>query len=242
MAMTLHERLLVISPHLDDAVLSCGLLLATRPAALVCTVFAGAPSNNMTTDWDQASGFPDAFTAMSTRKTEDVHALALLGAHPIHLPFRDAQYHQSPPLDSLAAALAQTVTKVDPVTVVIPLGLFHSDHKLVADACLAMLRGIPAPSMYVYEDVPYRRIPGVVQSRLGELARRGYAATPEENLGAQADARHRQMKQAAIGAYESQLRAFGPDGRAGLVAPERYWQLRDKGRTAGMGEWRSNAI
>lgn len=37
------DRLLVVSPHLDDAVLSCGCWLASRPGAAVVTVFAGRP-------------------------------------------------------------------------------------------------------------------------------------------------------------------------------------------------------
>jgi LmbE family N-acetylglucosaminyl deacetylase len=35
------QRLLVVSPHCDDAVLSCGSLLETHPGSAVVTVFAG---------------------------------------------------------------------------------------------------------------------------------------------------------------------------------------------------------
>jgi hypothetical protein len=38
------SQLVVISPRLDDRVLSCGELLATRPGAVRITAFAGRPS------------------------------------------------------------------------------------------------------------------------------------------------------------------------------------------------------
>jgi len=53
--------MLVVSPHLDDAVLSCGRLLAGRPGSVVATVFAGVPSRpDQCTDWtaDAASPAP----------------------------------------------------------------------------------------------------------------------------------------------------------------------------------------
>jgi LmbE family N-acetylglucosaminyl deacetylase len=217
----------VISPHLDDAVLSCGLLLAANPAAVVCTVFTAPPRENTLTDWDRASGFADAFEAMRARKAEDIRALALVNAHPLHLSFRDAQYHSSPSQDSLVAALSHTFAAVEPTTTLIPLGLFHSDHVLVAQACLSVMQRFRHVPIHAYEDVPYRRMPGVVQTRLSELAERGYLANPADDFDAEPGSRddHQQIKQAAVGVYRSQLRAFGPDARAGLMSPERYWRL-----------------
>lgn len=239
--MNAQSRLLVISPHLDDAVLSCGLLLAANPEAVVCTVFTARPEKNQSTDWDRASGFADAFEAIEARKAEDVRALTLLGARAFHLPFCDAQYHSSPSHETLVAALGRALVEMKPATVVIPLGLFHSDHKLVANACLALMEEHShrqhqpqRMSMYAYEDVPYRNMQGVVQTRLAELAGCGYEVCPADELMT-ASAAHdeqeqmkQQKKRAAIAAYESQLRAFGPDGLAGLVSPERYWRLQDK--------------
>lgn len=80
--MESHTRLLVVAPHLDDGVLSCGLSLAAHPAAVVCTAFAAPPEENMTTDWDRHAGFADAFEAMQARNAEDLRALALVRAHP----------------------------------------------------------------------------------------------------------------------------------------------------------------
>ncbi|MDR5780666.1 PIG-L family deacetylase [Caballeronia sp. LZ065] len=86
------RRLLVISPHLDDAVFSCGALLAAGTDALVCTVFAGTPEMPMVTGWDTACGFSDAHQAMEARRAEDIAALEILGARARHLSFLDSQY------------------------------------------------------------------------------------------------------------------------------------------------------
>ena len=37
------DSVVVLSPHLDDAVLGCGRLLSAHPGATVVTVYAGAP-------------------------------------------------------------------------------------------------------------------------------------------------------------------------------------------------------
>nr|WP_184246066.1 PIG-L family deacetylase [Paraburkholderia atlantica] len=223
--MESNQRLLVISPHLDDAVLSCGLLLAAHPGTVVCTVFTAPPAENITTDWDRAAGFADAFEAMRTRQAEDREALGLLSALPVHLLFRDAQYHASPGADELMTALSQIVAHAKPTRVLMPLGLFHSDHVMVANACLALMRRQPATRFIAYEDVPYRRMSGVVQERLCDLAKRGYAADAPHALDVPGTTQHERMKRAALDAYRSQLRAFGPEGQASLFSPERYWQL-----------------
>ncbi|MGF6612795.1 LmbE family N-acetylglucosaminyl deacetylase [Paraburkholderia sp. WSM4175] len=223
--MESNQRLLVISPHLDDAVLSCGLLIAAHPGTVVCTVFTAPPVGNMTTDWDRAAGFADACEAMQARQAEDREALGLLSAIPVHLLFCDAQYHATPDADELITALNHAVSETKPARIVMPLGLFHSDHVLVSNACLALMRRQPASPFIAYEDVPYRRMSGVVQARLCDLAKRGYAAQPPHAFDAPGTTQHEHMKRAAIDAYRSQLRAFGPEGQASLFSSECYWQL-----------------
>jgi LmbE family N-acetylglucosaminyl deacetylase len=236
--MKSRERLLIVSPHLDDAVLSCGLVLAAHPHAVVCTVFSAPPATNMTTGWDRSSGFANAFEAMNARKVEDIRALAHLAAHPLHLPFRDAQYDGSPTAGMLTNALQRTIAEIEPTALLVPLGLFHSDHTLTADACLMLMPRIPQEvAVHAYEDVPYRNMPGVVQKRLYAIAERGYRATATEAFDAAENSRHWQMKRAAVAAYRSQLRAFGDEGQADLFSPERYWQLSCTDSANGRGEW-----
>jgi LmbE family N-acetylglucosaminyl deacetylase len=90
------DRLIVVSPHLDDAVLGCGHLLAQRPGAVVITVFAGRPPRReRVTPWDAAAGFGPGDDVVGARRMEDRRALGALGARPLWLPFLDAQYGPS---------------------------------------------------------------------------------------------------------------------------------------------------
>ncbi|MGY6159834.1 PIG-L deacetylase family protein [Paraburkholderia strydomiana] len=226
--MQSRARLLVVSPHLDDAVLSCGLLLAANPSAIVCTVFTAPPPENMSTDWDRQSGFTDAFEAMQTRKQEDIRALQKLGAQPVHLSFCDAQYLLTPSPDDLTGALRRTLNEHSPENVFFPLGIFHSDHTLVSDACLALIDVMPDTAFHAYEDVPYRQRQEAVSERIEELTKRGYALSPTTDVRAPVNAfsAHEQIKREAIAAYASQLRAFGPQGQSSLYSTEKYWRLQ----------------
>ena len=68
---------LVLSPHLDDALFSShALISAGHPE--VWTVFAGAPSTPGVTDWDRGCGFNDSRDLMAARREEDRAAFATL--------------------------------------------------------------------------------------------------------------------------------------------------------------------
>src|SRR5690554_6399989 len=80
--------LVVVSPHYDDAVFSCGNLLSTLPASTVVTVYSGLPDNpELATDWDRRCGFANAGEAMATRANENGMALASLRAEGVDLKF-----------------------------------------------------------------------------------------------------------------------------------------------------------
>ena len=81
------DRVVVVSPHLDDAVLGCGRFLAAHPGATVVTVFAGNPPQypEPMRKWDVQSGFAPGDDVMETRRNEDHAALACVGATPVHL-------------------------------------------------------------------------------------------------------------------------------------------------------------
>ena len=128
-------RLFIVSPHFDDAVFSCGALLASHPDAAVCTVFAAPPAHEMHTEWDARSGFSGAREAVHARTIEDNDALATLDAIPVRMPFCDGQYLDSPSITKLAAALEEIIYGSTANTLLMPVGLFHSDHELVSDAC-----------------------------------------------------------------------------------------------------------
>lgn len=86
---------LVISPHLDDALLSAYEIIH-RTGAEVWTVFAGEPDPPMTTDWDRTCGFPDSHTLMVHRRAEDIAACDVAGARYRHLNGLDGAYTDPP--------------------------------------------------------------------------------------------------------------------------------------------------
>jgi LmbE family N-acetylglucosaminyl deacetylase len=213
---------LVISPHLDDAVLGCGTWIAAHAGARVLTVFAGAPRETTATEWDAACGFASSDQAVAQRRAEDRAALALLDAEPEWLDWCDDQYRVPAPPDAIAAELRRAVARHDPATVLLPLGLFHRDHETTHTAALAALSDAPARAWYAYEDALYRAIPGLVQHRLARLGQQGLTATPERAAAGGG------AKRRAIACYASQLRGLATPGRPGhadALATERLWRL-----------------
>jgi LmbE family N-acetylglucosaminyl deacetylase len=214
--------MLVISPHLDDAVFSCGALMAAHAGALVVTVFACTPRDPWRlTEWDAACGFSNAGQAMAARRREDDHALALLGARTLRLGFCDDQYEEPPEPAAVAEALARVIADAGG-EVLYPIGLFHRDHRLAHEATVAALRTLPPRTSFAYEDVSYRGMTGVLQKRLAELAATGVAATPAARDDGLA---HGLTKARAVAAYVSQWRALGSRGRADTARTERLWTL-----------------
>lgn len=145
---------LIVSPHLDDAVLSCWHALApmSEPATVV-TLFAGIPGPaTEPSRWDRASGATDPAAQMRLRRKEDEAALTARGARFVHCDFLDDQYRgwartRRPLVDRLAAL----VDGADEVW--IPAGFGgHPDHVLAADAALAATAG---RRRILYADLPY---------------------------------------------------------------------------------------
>ncbi len=219
-------KTLIVSPHLDDAVFGCTALIALQPGTRVVTLFAGLPSSCAPcTEWDARSGFADGAQAMARRREEDAAALTELDAVPQWLDFLDAQYRASPAETVLADTLAAVIEREDPGMVGIPLGLFHSDHRLAHCAALRLLPRYAARRWLAYEDALYRRIPGLLQERLCALRRQGIEATPTVVDGTL----HAARKARAVRCYASQLRALASSGRPGLddlSVAEGYWTLR----------------
>lgn len=215
---------LVISPHLDDAVFGCGELLSRVPGAHAVTVFAGLPPvSTALTDWDRASGFASAADSVRQRRDEDRRALEKLSAKPRWLDFLDAQYGDTPAPAAIAEALLALIAELRPRTVLLPLGLFHSDHALTHEAALAVRRKQPATvaAWLGYEDALYRRRAGLLQARLAKLLAHGIRATPLAVPGDSA------AKAGAVRCYESQITALGASACADLSAPEGFWRLEE---------------
>jgi len=216
--------LVVLSPHLDDAVFGCGQLIAAHAGATVVTVLAGRPPRHAPlAPWDADAGFTEGDDVIAIRSDEDRRALHVLGARPRWLEFCDSQYGVTPPAGHVTDALDAAIGAAAATAVVVPLGLFHSDHRLVHDAALAVLARRRRLSWLAYEDAMYRRIPGLVADRLARL--RAAGITPAWVGG---ETGHGRLKRRAVAEYRSQLRALTTPGRPGYddaLAPEGYWRL-----------------
>jgi LmbE family N-acetylglucosaminyl deacetylase len=217
-------RLLVISPHLDDAVFACGRVIASFEGAIVATVFAGAPkSYEVLTPWDRACGFEPGMDVVAIRREEDRLALSLLGAQPRWLSFLDSQYGKTPSAIEIAQALESVLLATSAETVLFPLGLFHSDHLVTHCAARMVMNLHPEREWYGYEDSLYRTIPGALSERVSSMAAL-HPCVAVLPVAPHAE----QRKREAVACYRSQLRALATPGRLGhadAYEPEGYWTL-----------------
>ncbi|MCJ7567073.1 MAG: PIG-L family deacetylase [Anaerolineales bacterium] len=184
--MTAH---LYLSPHLDDAVLSCGGLMAMQDArgepVSVLTIFAGDPP-----DWhisplaaDLHARWGKAGPPIAVRRAEDRLACGRLGSAVVHLNFPDAIYRADPevmPMYPSEEALfgevhAQDMDLVEQIwgafmdvdlsmaEVYCPLAMGgHVDHRIIRLAAEMCKR----PLTY-YFDFPYAARGGEVPPELG---------------------------------------------------------------------------
>ncbi|HEX8080322.1 MAG TPA: PIG-L family deacetylase [Jatrophihabitans sp.] len=143
----------VLSPHLDDAVLSCFAVLSRQgTATTVVTVFAGVPGPGTVGRWDASQGVSRSDEYLAERAADDLDVMAGLGVRAVHLPLLDEQYRTSRlTTRSLARRLEQHVEGAD---VHAPAGFGqHPDHVLVRDAALRAFTGMA--SLRLYADLPY---------------------------------------------------------------------------------------
>ncbi len=188
--------LLVVSPHLDDAVLSAGATIAaTRRDVVVCTVFAGLPQPPLSAparEFHAVCGLGD--DAVAVRRAEDHGALALLGAQAVHWDFLDGIYRRmgdgwlidelglhldaatrfEPELaDAIASALGELVRSLRPSAVWTCAAIGdHVDHRAVLAACRVACAAEDVP-VYVWEDMPYaigRPAPPIATALVAEPA------------------------------------------------------------------------
>lgn len=170
---------IVVSPHLDDAALSCGGLLAAwaargEPALVVTLLTHGLPPDQLPPHLRRlhaAWGDPDT-DPYAARRAEDAAALAALGADVQHCGGRGALYRQDrtgqfiykglgyfgPPARADLPLLAEfentlrELRRAHPAaTIYAPLGIGgHVDHVLAHRAA----RRLDGPVAF-YEDMPY---------------------------------------------------------------------------------------
>jgi LmbE family N-acetylglucosaminyl deacetylase len=219
------EKRIYISPHLDDAVLSCGGVIYKQALqgdeVIVLTICGGAPQGEYFSLF--AKEFHDRWgtgeAAVDLRKEEDKRACALLGAQVVHLPIQDAIYRMSEKgepyyasedaifgeiqpaeddlIDNIASMLEEECRRASIIYAPVGFGC-HVDHRLTRKAVDQVKR-----SFWLYRDFPYAIRGGSVPSDL---------IIPEgEELLIQLDQDQISRWAKAVMEYQSQLSTFWSD-------------------------------
>lgn len=207
---------IILSPHLDDAVLSLGQFLAAEPGTVVVTVFAGLPEPGTLSDYDRSCGFTDSHLAMLERRDEDESALIDLGAYAHHLEFLDGQYahREHEHVDGLREVVRRYLSPREHT--LCPLGIGHPDHALLAAACRS---ACPiGGTLLLYEELPYRVLaPEQAFAALQAFGDAGFELQDWPAPHGELD-----RKRLALERYRSQF----PDGPTDpcFYVPERVWR------------------
>jgi LmbE family N-acetylglucosaminyl deacetylase len=153
-------KAVVLSPHLDDAVLSIGATINSlrRGGAdvVLVTAFAGDPRREARASyWDAKRGVGDKARAVALRQAEDDAAVGLLDIKAVNLPFDDFAY--APPRDPDAMFAAMQPQLEDADMVFIPgWPLLHADHRYLS---VLVLQRLVNGVLFFYEERPYSALP-----------------------------------------------------------------------------------
>lgn len=214
------KKILLISPHFDDAVLSAGQFMADRRDAEVATVFGGFPlvPQSVHTPYDEKCGFDNAEDAVSERRRENDAAIALLEATAIDLEFPDSQYGATTDIDEVVNRLQELVDANSYEFIMGPLGLGHPDHLLVSEAVMRLQTERP---IYLWEDLPLRVVePELVFERVKQL---GLMITLLMKPATTNDKMAKKIR--SLLCYRSQIGTGILDPYL-LFVPERFWRFK----------------
>jgi LmbE family N-acetylglucosaminyl deacetylase len=207
----LRGRLVVVSPHLDDAVLSLGATIAHAVEAgskvEVLTAFACAlDSNAPADDWDRKSGFATEGDAAKRRRREDESACAILGATPRWFAFSASPYDRQASMEEVISAITAATAGAD--TVLVPgFPLAHADHATLTNSLLS--HGLSC-RVGLYAEQPYSFDRSATPA--GPIAEMPAARVRSGTLTwhrACATRKHRDLKLRAVKQYVSQLPQLG---------------------------------
>jgi hypothetical protein len=211
-------KAVVVSTHLDDAVISAGSVLGR--STLVITVFAGVPRGLVVGWWDAACGVPDSQERMRDRRREDAAALRRYGASYVHLDFLGGQHVRGyRKRDDLVRRIA---AGLEPLfggagDVYAPTGIGHPEHAQVRDAVLSV-----HPTAILYADLPYATH-AVTECERPSVIPRAHSVRRDAPLSARAFRR----KVGAARCYASQIGplelVFGDFLTKTVLGREVYW-------------------
>jgi hypothetical protein len=232
--------LLIVSPHLDDAVFSCSALLGRGEPAEVLVAFAGFPNPPHRGEADAQAGFLDSDEAMTVRHSESRNAFADTPHTITSMGLLPGQYLPGRRADSdrkwIGRAIFDWLRRSHGGTVALPAGAGAReqwwrrgradkltqdvDHLLTRDAGLAVLQGVAGVKVWLYEEFPLMaggRADGSVRRICGSL---GLTAGPF------AFTVNRRDKALRAGLFRSRRAELGLEvSPATLPVTERYWAL-----------------
>lgn len=223
-------RVAIVSPHLDDAVLSLGASMraASRRGVRVdvLTVLSGNPASTTPSDrHNREAGFATAGQASRARRLEDQLACETLGAHALWLPFADDANEARPADDGIAAALADQLKAYD--AVLLPgFPLRHRDHRRISRLALQTLEAGTVVGLYVEQ--PYASWHVLSRKSVGRSTP-AVASLDDIGLHLTSDERWQRTlctpadwaaKVRAAGAYHSQMAVLRKAPRARILAYE----------------------
>jgi LmbE family N-acetylglucosaminyl deacetylase len=172
-------RFVVLSPHIDDAVLSLGAFIAAaaRRGAVVevVTVLANDPaSDGPAGEWDATCGFRSEGAAARHRRREDERACHILGARTAWLPFGDETYDRGGSDGDIWELVAKTIDGA--AAVLVPgFPLVHPDHAWLTR--LLLRNAGRSVSIGLYLEQPY-----ATSYLMGQSRRRGNASSLPEGI------------------------------------------------------------
>jgi LmbE family N-acetylglucosaminyl deacetylase len=246
-----------LSPHLDDAALSCGGAIARHSSAdarvLVVTICTASPApagpfNSFALELHRRWGLsPEQVVA--ARLLEDDLAMERLGADtyragmldaiyrlPDAYSSRDAVFGTPTPDDPLLPMMRQLIAalhgRVPRAAFYAPLGIgHHVDHQITYTAAIESA----APALAFYEDFPYVIKPAALDQRMSALGARFVASTIDIDATLT-------RKIGAIDAYASQLvELFGDPSLMARVVTEYAEGLRPENGSYGERLWLRDA-
>jgi LmbE family N-acetylglucosaminyl deacetylase len=229
-------RWIYLSPHFDDAVLSCGGVIFEQSRqgiqTEIWTIFAGDPPPGPLSEFARQNhslwGLTSGVEPVALRAAEDEEAAGIVAAELVHFEIPDCIYRRTPDGEYLytesvitpphradrrlpiriRTALRSELRQDD--LLVCPLGLGgHVDHGLVRQAAEALRR----PLLY-YADVPYiLNNPQTLESTAGSLEKQLY---PVSQAGLEAWLR-------GVAAYRSQVDSLYKGEGTLSEAIRSYW-------------------
>jgi LmbE family N-acetylglucosaminyl deacetylase len=162
---------------------------------------------------------------MAQRRFEDAGAMALLQAEPRWLDLLESEYIGGTQQNraNIVKALQLMLEELKPATVVFPLGIHHTDHIALSDACTALAPKTQLP-WFVYLDMPYAQtFPDEFAARLIAFGSAGFPLGKPREIQATSNA-----KMHAVQCYTSQIDAVRiglPGFEQSMLATEQYWDL-----------------